>query len=190
MCAECAADPGRWTGDPDVAATRALRVVFATVLERETAAACLGCDLDVAVALWPSSLYGLLASAATHSRVVFCRCSRFVNARLGNVAAVFECSSPADIVERFVQGREVLSTLELAALLWVLVSRRETHLGFIVARLGAELELAAARNGVCPVAQASASWKADASVRTTPVLPPSRPPERRTELRALPTKLP
>jgi hypothetical protein len=189
MCAECAVDPGHWSGDSDVAATRALRVVFATVLEQETAAACLGWDLEAAVALWPSSLYGLLAAAATRSRVVFCRCSRFVNARLGDVVAIFARSSSADIVERFVQGRELLSTRELAALLWVLVSRREAHLDFIVARLGAELEVAAARNSACPVTQVPAVWKANARALTPLPLPPSRPPERRTELRPLPAKL-
>lgn len=130
-----------------MAVTRALRVVFAAVLDRETAAACLGRDPEVAVALWPSSLYGLLAAAATRSRIVFCRCSCLVDARLGDVLVPFECAPPAEIVQHFVQGRDVLTTRELAGLLWSLVRRREANLGFIVARLGAELEVAATRNG-------------------------------------------
>jgi hypothetical protein len=147
MCAECAADPGRFTGDSDVATIRALRVVFAAVIDRETAARCLGCDPDVAVALWPSSLYGLLAAAAARSPAVYCRCANAVATQLESALLRVNGLSPAELAKHFIEGRDVLSTEELAALVWALVERRERSLGFMVARLAAELEIAATRNG-------------------------------------------
>ncbi|HVW29992.1 MAG TPA: hypothetical protein VHC69_31740 [Polyangiaceae bacterium] len=70
-----------------------------------------------------------------------------VDASLGPIAAQFEALTPAALAHHFVEGRNVLSTRELAALLWLLLRRDQSELGFVIARLGAELEIAATRNG-------------------------------------------
>ncbi|HMJ12196.1 MAG TPA: hypothetical protein VK524_12315 [Polyangiaceae bacterium] len=143
MCSECVQDP-RWLCTGSMASLEALRFVFAAVLDREVAAACIDLDVDGAVALWPSSLYGMLAAAAIRSPVVWCRCSHLVDARFGDTVARLQCASPAALVRLFLDGRDVLSTHELAGLLWVLLRRRDADLGFIEARLGAEMVVVAA----------------------------------------------
>jgi hypothetical protein len=123
----------------------ALRIALAVALDRETAAACFDCDIDGAVTLWPSSLYGLLATAAASSPRVWCRCLRLVDAELGPLAERFETEPLSHLVRLFIEGREILSTRELAALLWAVLKRREPASAFIGARLGAELEIVATR---------------------------------------------
>lgn len=141
---------------------RALRVVLAIALDRETAAACLDSDPDLAVALWPSSLYALLAAAMVYSPAVRCRCRHLLDDRLGAIAARFERLSPDEVVRHFVDGSDVLSTRELAALLWTLTRRGEPKLGLIIARLGAELEVAATRNGAADASSVAQLRLADA----------------------------
>lgn len=148
----CPLDPGVWRRDPAVATGRALRVILAIALDRETAAACLGHDRDAAVALWPSSLYALLAAAALASPTVRRRCFQLVDARLGEMTKPFEALPPATLARHFVEGRAVLSTRELAALLWLLLRRDQSELALVIARLGAELEVAATRNGAADTA--------------------------------------
>jgi hypothetical protein len=124
---------------------RALRVALAVALDRETAAACMDGELDGAVTLWPSSLYGLLAAAAAHSPVVWHRCSRLVDAELGPAASQFENIPLNTLTRLFIEGRDVLSTRELAGVLWAVLRRRDPAAPFIGARLGAELEIIATR---------------------------------------------
>lgn len=142
MCSECVAGPRPLAEGQ--ASLEALRFVFAVVLERETAAACIDVDLEDAIALWPSSLYGMLAAAAVRSPAVWRRCAVLVDDRFGDTLARLRCASPATLVQLFVDGRDVLSTYELAGLLWVLLRRRDAELAFIEARLGAEMAVLAA----------------------------------------------
>jgi hypothetical protein len=142
MCIECIAGSHRLADAH--ASLEAFRFVFAAVLERESAAACMDLDLDAAVALWPSSLYGMLAAASVRSSVVWRRCSLLVDARFGDTVARLRCAPPATLVQLFVDGRDVLSTHELAGLLWVLLRRRDAELAFIEARLGAEMAVVVA----------------------------------------------
>ncbi len=149
MCLERAEDLQRSAPrTKDEASLEALRFVFAAVLEREVAAACMDLDVDAAVALWPSSLYGMLAASALRSPVVWRRCSLLVDARFGDTVSRLERSAPTTLVQLFVDGRDILSAQELAGLVWVFLRRRDADLGFITARLGAEMAvLAACRAG-------------------------------------------
>jgi hypothetical protein len=155
MCVECVAGSHRLADAH--ASLEALRFVFAAVLERDAAAACMDVDLDAAVALWPSSLYGMLAAAAVRSPVVWRRCALLVDARFGDTVARLRCAPPATLVQLFVDGRDVLSTHELAGLLWVLLRRRDAELSFIEARLGAEMAVVAAGR-VGAIDTAASSW--------------------------------
>jgi hypothetical protein len=155
MCIECVAGSPRLADAH--ASLEALRFVFAAVLEREVAAACMDLELDDAVALWPSSLYGMLAAAAVRSAVVWRRCSSLVDARFGDTVARLRCAPPTTLVQLFVDGRDVLSTHELAGLLWVLLRRRDADLAFIEARLGAEMAVVAAGR-VGALDAVGASW--------------------------------
>jgi hypothetical protein len=145
MCVKCAEDLQRSAPQTnDEASLEALRFVFAAVLEREVAAACMDLDVDAAIALWPSSLYGMLAASAIGSPAVWRRCSLLVDARFGDTVTRLQRAAPTTLVQLFVDGRDVLSTYELAGLLWVFLRRRDAELGFIAARLGAEMAVQAA----------------------------------------------
>lgn len=166
MCAECAADPGRFSGDCEPAIALALRVIFALTLDREAASHCLEGKAEKAVALWPSRLYGLLASAAVRSPVVFCRCAQRVDHAFDSAGVDdFAGVKPVQLVQHFVDGREVLSPIELGSMLWSLLRQAPT-LGFVIARLAAEVEVAATRRAHLPLSASFGARRATC-VRTT-----------------------
>jgi hypothetical protein len=146
MCLRCAADPHRRCEgrDDNAMLLQALRLVLAVALDRQTAADCIGSASGASMELWPSSLYGLLAASAVRSPCMWCRCSRLVDASLGQLAGRFDATPPAALVELFVEGRDVLTCRELAALLWSLLRRRDPALDLLSERLGAEFEIVTA----------------------------------------------
>jgi hypothetical protein len=116
-----------------------------TVLDRRTAALAAGGDPDAALSLWPSSLYTLVAHAAVRSPLAWERCARFVDRSLGDVTERFDRAAPVELLEHFSEAREALSGPELAALLWSLIRRSAPLLDAVLGRLGAEVEVIAAR---------------------------------------------
>jgi hypothetical protein len=146
VCLRCAADSRlRCEGrDDNAMLLQALRLVLAVALDRDTAADCIAGASGTGVALWPSSLYGVLAASAVRSPCMWCRCSRLVDASLGQLAGRFDATPPAALVELFVEGRDVLTCRELAALLWSLLRRRDPALNLLSERLGAEFEIVTA----------------------------------------------
>jgi len=146
VCLRCAADSRlRCEGrDDNAMLLQALRLVLAVALDRDTAADCIAGASGTGVALWPSSLYGVLAASAVRSPCMWCRCSRLVDASLGQLAGRFDATPPAALVELFVEGRDVLTCRELAALLWCLLRRRDPALDLLSERLGAEFEIVTA----------------------------------------------
>ena len=127
----------------DESMLRALRFVLVSALDRETAARCMGGDAEVALSLWPSSLYTLLAAAAGRSSLVWRRCARLVDASLEKTLPAFDTMEPAELLEVFAGGPDMLDGQELASLLWSLLRRSDPALAPLVARLGAELEVVA-----------------------------------------------
>lgn len=123
----------------------ALRIVMTVALERTVAAECLGEDPEVCLSLWPSSLYGLLATEAMRSRPIWERCSWHIDRALGDVGRKLEALPPASLAELFREGSQILNIRELAALLWALLKRREPMSENMAGRLGAEVEVVAVR---------------------------------------------
>lgn len=151
MCAECRRQVGE-VGSVRLpqGGLQALRMVLATALGREEAAWCLGCESQGAVQLWPSSLYGVLATAAKRSPCVWARCSELVESKLGAAADRYERLSPLALAQLFSVGRDTLAWTELAAILWSLLRCLEPTLDTLIDRLSAELEvIAARRQGTC-----------------------------------------
>lgn len=151
MFIECAVDARRECRDvsADHALIWSLRLVLVTALDRETAARCTGIDPESALSLYPSSLYTLLAVAATRSPFVWQRCAGLVDRSLGDTAGQFDRATPAALLQIVAEGRELLTGRELAGLLWSLIRRWEPDvepaLGPVIIRLSAELEVAARR---------------------------------------------
>jgi hypothetical protein len=123
----------------------ALRTVFAVVLDRETAARCVGDDPEQAISLWPSSLYELLARAATSSVGVWLRCAAEVEQSLGPAAERYDRFSPLAVAQAFVDCRDWLATRELAAMLWSILRRAQPSLDPMLELLAAELDVVSAR---------------------------------------------
>lgn len=147
MCVECGLGTHRECGEAPrgEGSIWALRLVLMTVLDRETASLAAGGDPDAALTLWPSSLYTIVAHAAVRSPVAWERCARFVDRSLGDVSVRFDRAAPVELLEHFSEAREVLSGPELAALLWSLIRRSGPLLDAVLGRLGAEVEVIAAR---------------------------------------------
>lgn len=139
MCVECKF--GNTVCKGNVTRQDALRAVLASTVDRNSAALYLG-NRD-AVSLWPASLYGQLAEAALASRRVWSLCQRHVDAALAPLGHQFDHKSPSELGNLFTQGRDVLTGIELAALLWTLLKRDEPALDKVTGRLQAEFEIVA-----------------------------------------------
>jgi hypothetical protein len=123
----------------------ALRLVLMTVLDRRAAALAAGVDPEAALTLWPSSLCAVVAQAAVRSPQAWARCKVLVDGALGQYSSRFDQAPPVELLEHFSEAREVLSGQELAALLWSLIRRSGPLLDAVLSRLGAEVEVIAAR---------------------------------------------
>jgi len=122
-----------------------LRLVLAIVLDAETATWCLGCPADAPIALWPSTLYRLVARAALESPTIWRRCALLVDRTLHDAVLPYAERSAAELAEVFLEGRETLRGDELAALLWCLIRDRCGSHDLVAERLSLELEVVAAR---------------------------------------------
>jgi hypothetical protein len=117
-------------------------------LDRNVAADCLGEAAEDSLSLWPSSLYGILATKAALSRKVWDRCFRQIERSLGHLGKRFDSLPPSSLSQLFREGAQALDNRELAALLWALLKRHEPMSERIAGRLGAELEVVAVRRSV------------------------------------------
>ena len=122
-----------------------LRLVLAVTLDGGMAAWCLGCDRDVAVSRWPSTVYRVLAQAAFQSEATWRRCAVLVEQTLYEQLRVYGSRTAAELAELFLEGRETMSGEELAAALWCLIRQRCPSHDLIVERLGDELGVVAAQ---------------------------------------------
>jgi hypothetical protein len=128
----------------------ALRLVLTIALERRVAIDCLRGNAEDGLSLWPSSLYGILATEAARSRTIWDRCSHQIERSLGDTGRRFLALPPSSLSRIFRDGSQVLNNRELAALLWALLKRGEPMSKLLAGRLGAELEVLAVRRSIGP----------------------------------------
>jgi hypothetical protein len=123
-----------------------LRLILAIAIDHETAAWCMGRSSEAPVARWPSTLYRVLARAATKSPEVWWRTSLALDKSLHEAVLPYRNRSAAEVAQAFAEGRDSLDGSELAGLLWCLL-RRDSRIEDLVAeRLRLELEVVAARH--------------------------------------------
>ncbi|GAB4561559.1 MAG: hypothetical protein Tsb0020_09170 [Haliangiales bacterium] len=125
--------------------TEALRIILTIAMDRSSAASCLHLADDEQVSLWPSRLYQQLAAEASRSPDTWRRCAQHVNRSLGRRQRQFTHQQPIELARVFAAGRDSLSGVDLAALLWALLQQRSPMGDLFAGRLGAELETIAER---------------------------------------------
>lgn len=143
----------------------ALRIVALVALDRRLAAACLGSSSHRAVRLWPSGLYGALAQGAVHSPFVWRRCRTVLDSVLGTIGQLFDERSAEEVYRYYSYTRGAVSSLELAAMLWSLLRRRDVACSPIIGLLATELKVLAVE---CPYSPRSSNEpRAATAVRCT-----------------------
>lgn len=128
--------------DGEAGRIHALRLVLLAALDRDDALRCLEGEGAAALCRWPSGIYAALGHAAFASPRIWGRCQARLDAVLAGQLAEHGAASPAQIAERFHEGRDALSSLELAGMLWSLLRRQELHGEALLLRLSAEFEVA------------------------------------------------
>lgn len=126
----------------DPGLTHALRLVLLAALDRDEALCCLEGEGAASGCRWPSGVYTALSHAALSSPWVWCRCRARLDAALADQLRFHGAASPAELAERFHEGRDAVSSLELAGMLWSLLRRPELLQEPLLGRLAAEFEVA------------------------------------------------
>jgi hypothetical protein len=124
------------------ATDHALRLVLLAALDRDEALCCLEGEGAAGACRWPSGVYTALSHAALASPWVWCRCRARLDAALADQLDLHGAASPAELAERFHDGRDVVSSRELAGMLWSLLRRPELYQESLLSRLSAEFEVA------------------------------------------------
>ena len=95
--------------------------------------------------LWPSSLYQLAAEHIARSETLWAICEHELQSRLPQWLGKYDRLSPWEICKTFQDGMDIMGGKELAAVLWILVNKRDPVFNKIICRFQEESLVIAGR---------------------------------------------